>query len=62
MSSEKWFNYVVIFFLFVLKMPKIWVRQTTLNGDSLCSRRKEINGRKKRRAKKNGRARGRHAG
>ena len=43
-------------------MPKIWVGQTTLNGDSLCNRRKEINGRKKKRATKNGRARGRHAG
>ena len=46
-SSEKWFNYVVIFFLFVLKMPKIWVGRTTLNGDNLCSRCKEINGCKK---------------
>ena len=36
-SSEKWFNYVVTFFF--LKMPKIWVSQTTLNrekkGDGL---------------------------
>ena len=31
-SSEKWFNYVVTFFLF-LKMPKIWVVQMTLNGE-----------------------------
>ena len=30
-SSEKWFNYVVTFFF--LKMPKIWVSQTTLNGE-----------------------------
>ena len=30
-SSEKWFNYVVTFFFF-LKMPKIWVGRTTLNG------------------------------
>ena len=29
-SSEKWFNYVVTFFL---KMTKIWVGQTTLNGE-----------------------------
>ena len=34
-SSEKWFNYVVTSFLFLfffLKMPKIWVSRTTLNG------------------------------
>ena len=31
-SSEKWFNYVVTFFFF-LKMLKIWVGQTTLNGE-----------------------------
>ena len=34
-SSEKWFNYqnyVVTFFF--LKMPKIWVRRTTLNGQN----------------------------
>ena len=30
-SSEKWFNYVVTFFF--LEMPKIWVGQTTLNGE-----------------------------
>ena len=29
-SSEKWFNYVVTFFL---KMPKIWVGQTTINRE-----------------------------
>ena len=29
-SSEKWFNYIVTFFL---KMPKIWVSQTMLNGE-----------------------------
>ena len=29
-SSEKWFNYVVTFFL---KMPKIWVGRTMLNGE-----------------------------
>ena len=29
-SSEKWFNYVVTFFL---KMPKIWFSRTTLNGE-----------------------------
>ena len=29
-SSEKWFNYVVTLFL---KMPKIWVGRTTLNGE-----------------------------
>ena len=28
-SSEKWCNYVVAFFF--LKMPKIWVSQTTVN-------------------------------
>ena len=31
-SSEKWFNYVVIIIIF-LKMPKIWVGRTTRNGD-----------------------------
>ena len=31
-SSEKWFSYVVTFFFF-LKMPKIWVDRTTLNGE-----------------------------
>ena len=31
-SCEKWFNYVVTF-SFVLKMPKIWVGRTTLNGE-----------------------------
>ena len=30
-SSEKWLNYVVTFFL--LKIPKIWVGRTTLNGE-----------------------------
>ena len=30
MSSEKWFNYVVPFFL---KMPKIWVGRMMLNGE-----------------------------
>ena len=30
-SSEKWFNYV--FTVFFLKMPKIWVGRTTLNGE-----------------------------
>ena len=30
-SSEKWFNYVVTYFF--LKMPKIWVGRTTLNGE-----------------------------
>ena len=30
-SSEKWFNYIVPFFL---EMPKIWVGWTTLNGDN----------------------------
>ena len=29
-SSEKWFNYVVTLFL---KMPKIWVGRTMLNGE-----------------------------
>ena len=29
-SSEKWFNYVVTFFL---KMLKIWVDRTMLNGE-----------------------------
>ena len=32
-SSEKWFNYVVPVF-FILKMPKIWVGQTMLNGET----------------------------
>ena len=33
-SSEKWFNYVVTFLCFcLLKMPKIWVGWTTLNGE-----------------------------
>ena len=31
-SSEKWCNYVVTFFFF-LKMAKIWVGQTTVNGE-----------------------------
>jgi len=31
-SSEKRLNYVVTFF-FLLKMPKIWVCQTTANGE-----------------------------
>ena len=31
-SSEKWFNCVVIIIMF-LKMPKIWVGRTTRNGD-----------------------------
>ena len=30
-SSEKWLNYVVTFLL--LKIPKIWVGRTTLNGE-----------------------------
>ena len=29
-SSEKWFNYVVTFFL---EIPKMWVGRTTLNGE-----------------------------
>ena len=29
-SSEKWFNYVVTFFM---KMTKIWVGRTTLNEE-----------------------------
>ena len=29
-SSEKWFNYAITFFL---KMPKIWLSQTTLNEE-----------------------------
>ena len=32
-SSEKWCNYVVTFFFFFLKMPKIWVGRTTVNGE-----------------------------
>ena len=32
-SSEKWFNYVVTCFFFFMKMPKIWVDGTTLNGE-----------------------------
>ena len=33
-SSEKWFNYVVTFLCFcLLKIPKIWVGWTTLNGE-----------------------------
>ena len=33
-SCEKWCNYVVTFFFFAffLKMPKIWVGRTTVNG------------------------------
>ena len=31
-SSEKWFHYVVTFFLF-LKKPKMWVGRTTINGE-----------------------------
>ena len=30
-SSEKWCNYFVTFFF--LKMPKIWVGRTTVNGE-----------------------------
>ena len=30
-SSEKWCKYVVTFFF--LKMPKIWVRRTTVKGE-----------------------------
>ena len=29
-SNEKWCNYVVAFFF---RMPKIWVGQTTVNGE-----------------------------
>ena len=33
-SSEKWFNYIVTFLCFcLLKMPKIWIGWTTLNGE-----------------------------
>ena len=32
-SSEKWFNYVVTSLFFFLKMTKIWVSRTTLNGE-----------------------------
>ena len=32
-SSEKFFSYVATFFFFFLKMPKIWVDRTTLNGE-----------------------------
>ena len=32
-ASEKLFSYVVTFFFFFLKMPKIWVDRTTLNGE-----------------------------
>ena len=33
-SSEKWFKYVISSsFLFFLKMSKIWVGRTTLNGE-----------------------------
>ena len=31
-SSEKWRNYVLFFFFF-LKMAKIWVGRTTVNGE-----------------------------
>ena len=31
-SSEKWCNYVVPYFFF-LKMAKIWVGRTTVNGE-----------------------------
>ena len=36
-SSEKWRNYVLFFFFF-LKMAKIWVGRTTVNGE------KEVDG------------------
>ena len=43
-SSEKWYNYVVTFFFF-LKMSKIWVGRTTVNGekkeDGLMAREKK---------------------
>ena len=32
-SSEKWFNYVVTFLFFFLKIPKVWLGRTTLNGE-----------------------------
>ena len=33
-SSEKWLNYVAtFFFVFFLKMPKIWFGRTTLHGE-----------------------------
>ena len=35
-SSEKWCNYVVTFFFlffFFLKLPKIWIGRTTVNGE-----------------------------
>ena len=34
-SSEKWCNYVVtfFFFFFFLKLPKIWIGRTTVNGE-----------------------------
>ena len=33
-SSEKWCNYVLFFFFFFfLKMAKIWVGRTTVNGE-----------------------------
>ena len=35
-SSEKWFNYVVTLFFFLI-MPKIWVGRTTLNGEKRAS-------------------------
>ena len=33
LSSEKCFNYVVTLLLSFLKMPKIWVGRTPLNGE-----------------------------
>ena len=32
-SSEKWCNYVYVVTFFSLKMPKIWVGRTTVNGE-----------------------------
>ena len=32
-SSEKWRNYVIFFLFFFLKMAKIWVGRTTVNGE-----------------------------
>ena len=43
-SSEKWYKYVVTFFFF-LKMSKIWVGRTRVNGekkeDGLLAREKK---------------------
>ena len=41
-SREKWFNYIVTFFYLKTLCKKIWVSQTTLNGEKKEDSLKEI--------------------